>query len=847
MGSAVPRSATTRTTALPVKCDKRLKEHVYARMAQRLHTSSAVDAFLRDLRYGVRGLLRTRWLTLTAITIIGLGGGVNATVFSFVDALLYRPPAGIASPDPLVEVFTSDFSSGAYGGTSGPDYLSLVSNATSFSVLAAHDTATTVVSVGDRTERINTEVVTRNFFDVLGTHPALGRFFAAKNDADSVVIGHQLWTRAFGGRADVLGATIAFGGRTYTVVGVAPERFEGLDLATIRELWTVLPAFSLDPAERGNRGLAVIGRLAPGVELKQAEAELDTIADHLARTYPATNRGTLERPDGPRAFTVARYTRIGAESRSQVAAIAAVILTASLLVLVIACANVGNLLLVRASARDREIAIRLAMGAGHRQILRHLVIESLVLGLVGGVAGLLFALWTADVLPMFFPPDQVRLLDARVDFRVLVWCLTICTLTTMMFGIAPVVRSWRPAAATVLRREGLNATESRGGARLRRAFVVVQVALAFVLLAGAGLLAQSLRNALDADLGFGAREGIVVSIDLPPEFDAVRSRAFYQEALARVQSLPDIERAALSSVAPLTRASRRPFQPDGYQQRAGEDLELFVNAISPSYFEAMQIPLTGGRLFDDRDTGESRRVVIVNDEFASRYFGGAAVGRLVRDPRNNALEIVGTVRASAMVDPQSPRTPVVYFPLAQEFQRNLRLVASTRIESARVLSSVVSELKAINGAAAVFRPTTIQGQIDEALAGNRLMASLVGACGVLALALATVGLYGVVAFSVAMRTREIGIRIALGASTQQLSTLVLREGLGLTMLGAIAGGAMAPVVTTAIGSMLYGVSPLDPQTFLAVPVVLCLTALVAASVPLRRALHIDPIRVLRQE
>jgi predicted permease len=493
------------------------------------------------------------------------------------------------------------------------------------------------------------------------------------------------------------------------------------------------------------------------------------------------------------------------------------------------------------------MAIRLAIGAGHRQILRHVAIESLVLGLVGGVAGLLFALWTADVLPMFFPPDQVRLLDARVDFRALAWCLTICTLTTMMFGIAPVVRSWRPAAADVLRREGLNVTESRGGARLRRAFVVVQVALAFVLLTGAGLLMQSLRNALDADLGFGAREGIVVSIDLPPELGAVRNRAFYAEALERVQSLPGIERAALSSVAPLTRANRRTFQPEGYQRRDGEDLELFVNSISPSYFEAMQIPLTAGRIFNDRDTSASRRVVIVNEEFASRYFGGAAVGRLVRDSRNTEFEIVGTVRASAMVDPQSPKTPIVYFPLAQEFQRTLRLVASTRIEAARVLASVVSELKAINGAAAVFRPTTIKGQINEALAGNRLLASLVGACGLLALALATVGLYGVVAFSVAVRTREIGVRIALGASARQLSTLVLREGLGLTMLGAIAGGVVAPVVTTAIGSMLYGVSPFDRQTFFAVPVVLGMTALFAASIPLRRALHIDPIRVLRQE
>jgi predicted permease len=527
--------------------------------------------------------------------------------------------------------------------------------------------------------------------------------------------------------------------------------------------------------------------------------------------------------------------------------IGGVIMAASLLVLLIACANVGNLLLARARTREREIAIRLAIGAGRRQIVRQLAIESITLGLAGGIAGALFALWTSDVLPSFFPAEQVRLLDAHVDLRVLTFCLLVSTFASFVFGLAPVAQSLRPTPAVVLRRESTNASEGRAGTRLRRSFVVVQVALAFVLLVGSGLLVRSLRNALDADLGFGTRQAAIVSIDLPADLGSTRGLAFYDDAVARVQALPGINRVALASAAPLSRGSRRGFRVDGYQPREREDMELFFNVISPDYFSAMRIPLVDGRVFDSRDRGDSTSVAIVNEEFARRYLNGAAVGRRVRDSSGRELEIVGVVHASAITAPQTPVTPVVYYPLAQAYVPGVRLIASTSVDPASTLEPIATAIKGTTSGIAVFRPSTMTGLIDEALAGDRLTASLVGACGALALLLAAVGVYGVIAYSVAQRRHEIGVRIALGASAQHVTRLVLREGLGMTITGAVIGALLSLAATSAISSMLYRVSATDPATFATVPAVLCSISLLAAWMPLRNALRVDPVTALRQE
>ncbi len=811
-----------------------------------------MDRVLQDFRYGSRSLLRSPVLSLVAVLTIGLGAGANATVFSFVDALLFKPVAGVEDASKLVAVYTSDFSSGRYGTSSYPDFMSVAEGATAFKALAAYaDNPGAIVTINGATERINHAAVTANFFDVIGSRPAAGRYFApfdaAPDAPPAVIVSYSLWTRMLGSSHAAIGTPMTFGGRTYTVIGVASPRFVGLDFNRARDIWTLLNPPSPAPEARGSRTINIIGRLQNGATLQDAQTEVTTIAARLAAAYPATNLGTLDQPDRPRPMTVAWHTRINPQFRSQVTMIAGVIVAASLLVLLTACANVGNLLLARGASRAREIAVRLAVGARRRDILRQLTFESLLLGVGGGVAGLLLALWTSDVLPSFFPPEQVALLDARVDLRVLTFCLVLSGAAGVIFGLAPALQSLKPSSSAVLRETATSASDSRVARRLRRGFVVVQVALAFVLLIGTGLLVRSLRNVLEADLGFGTREAVIVSIDLPPEFGPERGLAEYGRMLDRIGALAEVEDVAVTTTAPLSRGSRRGFSVDSYRPRTGEDMEFPINIVSADYFAAMQIPVMAGRAFDDRDRDSTTPVVMVNKVFADRYFAGNALGRRVRDSHETELQIVGVVGPTALLSPQAPRLPVVYYPLTQSYTRSVRLIARARVDATALVDKVVSEVRSASSGAAVFRPTTMKGQLDEALAGDRLTASLVSACGVLALALATVGVYGVVAYSVARRRREIGVRIALGASAQHVSALVLKEGLGLTILGVSVGAILSPAAATAIQSMLYQVSPIDLRTFAAVPILLCGIAVVAAWIPMRRAVRTDPVAVLRQE
>ena len=356
-----------------------------------------MQGLLRDVRHSARVLRRAPALTLTAIVTIGIGAGANATVASFIDALLFRTPAGVRAPSQLVSIYSADFSSGPYGGTSTPDYMSMAAETTAFSGIAAsRDDPGVILSMGTNVERVSRSEVTANFFDVIGLRPTQGRFFGAVDEAPgaapTAIVGYALWKRLFQAGTSPLGAPVTFAGTTYTIIGVAPEGFEALDLSRPREIWTLLPPASSDPAQRGNRSLTVIARLRPDADRRQAQRELDALAERLASAFPATNRGTLQNPDRPRAFTLTPYTRVGARFRSQVTAIGAISIAASILLLVIAAANVGNLLLARSAARQRELAIRVAIGASRARIVNQLLIESVLLGLMGGAAGLLIAL-----------------------------------------------------------------------------------------------------------------------------------------------------------------------------------------------------------------------------------------------------------------------------------------------------------------------------------------------------------------------------------------------------------------------------------------------------------------------
>ena len=785
-----------------------------------------------------------------ALVTIGMATGANATVFGFVSALLLRPAPGIQDPRTLVAIYTSDYSSGPYGNSSYPDFLSMQQEASAFAEIAAESTNPTgTVRIGDRVERLAVSQVTGGYFQLLGVRAAAGRLLTA-TDMDAAappaaVIGHRLWND-LGGDPTIVGGTLWTNGRSFTIVGVANERFEGLSLAAASQVWTPLVPPPTSPSERGNRGLDVVARLRPGVSLTAAQAQIETLASRLAAAFPGSNLGTLQARTSPRPMYVLRHSRLPPDLKPVVQGIAAVLIGAVGLVLVIACANVAGVLVSRAIARDREMAVRLALGAGRRRILRQLLTESLLIGVGGGLCGLLFALWTSDLLPSFFPAEQARLLDTSVDVNTIAFIAAISIGSSLLFGLAPALHASGTASALSLRTTSGGGSEGRSSAPLRRVLVGAQVAAAVVLLVSAGLLVRSLTKALEADLGFGTRNGVTATVEVDALAEGV-AREYYATALERVRGMKGVRAAAFARTLPLTQSSRRLFRVDGYQPRPDEDMELVVNTVSAGYFETMQIPLRAGRTFNWSDREGGAPVVIVNDLLANRFFSGDALGRHLVDSRRRRYEIVGVVQSHTYVTVQDPPVPIVFYPLAQDFQERMTLVARVDGNPSALVEPVRRALL-VDPSVPIYRAMTLKSHFDEATATDRLTASLVAVCGGMALLLATLGVYGVVAYALARRTREIGIRIALGARAPDVARLILREGLIVTGAGTALGLIGAAVAARGLGSVLplYGVGVMDPITYVAAPIILTIVAVIAALPPTNRALRLDPNAVLRE-
>jgi predicted permease len=812
-----------------------------------------MDAFLQDLRYALRMIVKSPGVTAIALMTIGVATGANATVFGFVSALLLRPAPGVVDPGSLVAVYTSDFSSGPYGGSSYPDYLSIKEEVPALLQASAElADANGVVQVGERVERVAVAAVSAGYFDLLGVKPAIGRLLTGA-DAEAtappaVVIGYGFWARTLGGDPAALGSTLTANGTTYTIVGVIAEPFVGLDLGQAVQVWMPLIAPPASPAARGNRGLAVVARLRPGVSLREAEAQVSALADRLALSYPATNRGTLQAPAAARPMYVLAHSRLPPEFRPMIAAIAAVLMGAVALVLVIACANVAGLLVSRAIARDREMAVRLALGAGRWRLVRQLLTESLLLGAGGGVCGLLLALWTADVLPSFFPADQAQMLDTSVNVWTIAFIGAISIISSLLFGMAPALHA-SGSSALSLRASAGPASSGRRGAQLRRILVAGQVAAAVVLLVSSGLLVRSLANALEADLGFRTRDGVVLTMKLPDGTPESQGQQYYASLLERVRGLPGVRAAGLARNLPLSRSSRRRFRVQGYEPRMNEDMELVINVVTEGYFEAMQIPLRAGRTFDSRDHGGSAPVAIVNEMLANRFFAGDALGKHLTDSSGRVMEIVGVVQSHKYVTVQEPPVASVYYALQQEPRPTMTLAARTDGDPTALVDPIRRAVSSIDPKVPVYRAMTLRAHMDESIASDRLTASLVTVCGGLALLLATLGVYGVIAYAVVRRSREIGIRVALGARPRDVIALILREGLSVTIVGMALGLVAAAAAARGLGALtpLYGVGAIDPLTYAAVPALLVAVALAAALPPTHRALRLDPNIVLRQD
>jgi predicted permease len=810
-----------------------------------------MESLLHDLRYAVRTLLRTPGWTSMALLTLALGTGANAAVFSFVDALLFKGAPGVHPQRPLVAVYTSDFSSGPYGGSSYPDYLSFKTGISAFRALTAFDdSAQRTLRVGDDLQRVRVARVSGEYFDTLGVRPALGRPLTTADTEPSAppaaIIGNALWRRAFGSDPAAVGTTLRLEGRAFTIAGVAPPRFTGIDAGHPIEVWT--PLTPAGETGRENRGLAILGQLRDGVSMAEAQAQLAALAGRLAAEYPASNLGTLERPKEPRPFTVLPATRIVPEQRAQVAMVAAVLMGGVGLVLLLACANVASLLLSRTTTRAREIAVRRALGASGRRLLRQLLTETAVLAFASTGLAMIFAAWTADVLPSFFPPEQAAALDVSPGWRVAAFALALSGVAALLVGILPALRAIRPPLAASLRGAAGDITE-RTASRSRTVLVVSQVAIACVLLVAAALLAQSVSNQLHADFGFSTRRALLATVDVPAALGVAQGREFYERAGARVAALPGVESVAWTRTLPLSGSPRRGFRPDGYVEREGEDLELYYNVVSPEYFKTLGMAVTAGRGFTSADAGgtaDATQVAIVNEILAKRFFGGNAVGRRLTDSGGTVLEIVGVARPGKFRTVGEDAPPIVYYPLGQLYSARMSMVVRAAVPE-RLADALRREVRAASGDVPVFRVVTLQAHVEEALSAERLSASLVSACGVLSALLAVVGLYGAVAYLVARRTREIGVRVALGAQPRHVVALVVRHGLGLAIAGIGIGLVLAVGFASLLRSMLYGVSPASPLTHSAVAITLTVVAAIAAYVPARRAVRIDPARALMHD
>lgn len=814
-------------------------------------SAARMESLVFDLRYAVRTLFRTPAWTAMAVLTLALGVGANTAVFSFVDALLFRPAPGTRPGGALVSVYTSDFSSGPWGDTSYPDFLSMRAETTAFDQLSAEDDdGVAPLRIGQEVERVRVSSVSGQYFTAIGTNAALGRVIA---DTDTLaasppvaVISDALWRRAFGANPAVTGTTVTLNARAVTIVGVVAAPFRGLDLGRSIDVWLPLTPPPSDPVRRGNRGLSIVGRLRSGVSVREAQTQVTTLAVRLAAEFPKTNRGTLAQPNDPRPMYVTPTTRIRPGFRDQVVMVSAVLMGGVGLVLLLACANVASLFLARATSRSRELAMRRALGAGTLRIVRQLMSETAVLGAAAAGLGLLLAAWTADVLPSFFPAEQAMQLDAAPGGHVFVFAGVVAAVTALMVGILPATRATRTTLAIALRGAAGDIGE-RHSSKARNVLVAVQVAIACVLLVGAALLAQSVGRALNADLGFTTKDALLTSVDLPAAWTPDRARGFYDDVRERVGALPGVDAAAWARTLPLARPSRRGFRPEGYVRRPGEDLELFYNVVSTGYFDTLGIRVLEGRAFDATDTATSRRVAVVNDTLAGRFFNGSAVGRTLSDSAGTALEIVGVVRSGTNTSITDPPVPLVYYSSAQAHSGRLSLIVRGGANPARLADDVKREVRVGSRDVPIFRTMTLRGHIEEALGAERLTASLVSVCGVFALLLAIVGVYGAISYLVSRRTREIGVRIALGAEPRHVLALVVGQGLWISVAGVAAGVLGAAAAGRAVATFLYGISPVDPRTYVLVASGLLGLAAVSAYIPASRAVRIDPARALMHE
>ena len=799
-----------------------------------------------DVRYALRSLARARMTTAFLLFSLALGTGANATLFSVMEGLLFRPPAGVAAADRLAWLYTSDFAGSSRGLSSLPDIAAVRESGVFSSLAVLDDSGVESVRLADNGQRVRVAEVSTDFFPTLGMRqlPALVPS-PPPGGAAAAIISDTLWT-AMGRPHPVIGQVLTIRDTPYTVVAVAPPGFNGLQLGRVCDVWIALP--SRDGQDgRGNRRLSAIGRLRSGISLSEADVQVAAVGERLAREHPGTNRGTRFSPDDARRLSVAPYSRLEAAARSQIVLISVVVLGSTGLLLLSACVNAGSLLLSRSAARRRELAVKLALGASRAALVRQVLIESATVSVGGALLGLVFARWTAAVLPVFFAPEEASMLDTRLDALTVGVTLALACVAGGLFAWGPARHALQKVDIQVLRGDA-GAIADRSRSTVRAGVVVFQVALSTVLLIASGLLVRALGVALEGDLGPGGR-GVVVSLMRMPgvlEDQVARGIVFHNAAIDAIRRQPAVEAAAWVSTLPVGRSTTQVFRLEA-RPHLVERLEVEVNVASAGYFRTLRIPLTEGRFFNDEDRALSKPVIMVNDILVSRYFGLAAVGRRLADAAGVEYEIVGVVRSGKYRTLQEAPEPMIYFALSQIHQPYMHLVVRTADAAERVSAAVPAVLQGIDRGVTISRTTTLDAHLAEALTLDRILTTVVTTCAAAALLLAMVGVYGVIGDAVRRRTPEIGLRVALGAPSLRILQLVFSEGVPLAAVGSAVGIGAALMLWRLMRSFVHEIPPVDVLSLALVPCALLVLVVGASALPVRRALRVSPTVALRAD
>jgi putative ABC transport system permease protein len=805
-----------------------------------------MERFYQDLRYAVRRLFKSPGFTSVAVLTLALGIGANSAIFSVVNGVLLRP---LPYPEPQRLVGVYHTSEGMRAVMSGPNYSDIARLATSFENAAAYNTSRMILTGQGEAARLQTAEVSASLFNVLRVRPQIGRVFNADENTPGrtnvVILAHGLWEQRFGSDPAVIGRRIMLDGAPREVIGVMPR---GFSYPADRQAWLPLEYDeNFVSKQRGAWYLGVVARLKPGIRPEQSAAEVETLGRNLAREYPDAN-GEIGMTTMPLLEAM-----VGDIRRSVL-----ILLGAVGFVLLIACTNVANLLLARAAARQSELAVRIALGAGRGRLVRQLLTESVVLSLIGAAFGLILAVWGVELLVGLEPEGIPRLGNVRVDGTVILFTAATAVITGVLFGLVPAFTATRGVSES-LKESGRGAVTGRGGARVRGALVIAELALAVMLLAGAGLLIRSFAKLQAVDPGFRSDRALTFELTLPDgryKDDEPRI-AFFDQLLPRLRALPGVQNASAVLGLPLSGldliisfevAGRPPVPPS--QQPA-----MQVRVATPGYFDAIGIPLKRGRGFTDADRAGTPRVVLITEAAARQYFPGEdPIGKTIRlgwgrgpgKPRagGEVVGIVGDIKDAALNEPNPPQ---IYMPLRQWPVSFMTVVVTTSVPPASMAEAVRAQVAAIDPNLPLSNVATLDAVVAKSISQQRFYLMLLTIFAAVALVLAAIGIFGVLSYAVAQRTREIGIRMALGAQERTVITLIVRQALILVVSGVALGTVAALYLSETMTRMLFSVKPTDPATFASVAGVLIAVALFASYVPARRATRVDPIVALRAE